>query len=80
MSLYSIIKGTYKTVLPASVRNIIYRSIPRPLKVARACVIRKLQELAEYDRMYDDEYYNYALEASYEKACEVLADTRLSHP
>jgi SAM-dependent methyltransferase len=75
MSFYSTIKQTYKAVLPEFIRSAIYRSLPRPLKAARAHILRELGKLAEHDELYDDKYYNDFLVPSIEKSYEVIAES-----
>jgi len=55
------------------VRQAIYRSLPAPLKVVRARIIRELWKLAEHDEIYDEKYYGGFLVESIEKSYEVIA-------
>ena len=73
MTFYSTTKRIYKAVLPNPVRKAIYRSLPAPLKVVRARIIRELGKLAEHDEIYDEKYYGGFLVESIEKSYEVIA-------
>lgn len=75
MSVYSTVKKIYKTVLPNSVRAAIFRNMPKSLKLMRGSVIRRLKESAEYDDIYDEEYYTDGIDPQYEKSCEVIAES-----
>lgn len=75
MSFYSIVKRTYKTILPNIVRRAIYRITPGPLKRARGYIIHKLQQSAGFDEIHDGEYYTYASDARFEKSFEVIAES-----
>lgn len=75
MSFYSIVKRTYKTVFPETVRDLTYKYMPRPLKAAKAYIIRELGKLAEHDELYDDKYYTGFLVPSIEKSYEVIAES-----
>lgn len=73
MTFYSSTKRIYKAVLPNPVRKAIYRSLPMPLKLARAYIIRQLQKSATLDEIYDERYYTDALDARLEKSFQVIA-------
>jgi SAM-dependent methyltransferase len=75
ISFYSIVKRTYKTVLPNSARKVIYKITPAPLKRARGYIIHKLQQSAGFDEIHDREYYIYASDARFEKSFEVIAES-----
>lgn len=75
MSFYSTIKTIYKTVLPKTVRKAIFRSMPKPLRVARDSIIRKLERSAGYDDIYDIKYFTDGLDAAYNRSCEVIAES-----
>jgi SAM-dependent methyltransferase len=76
MTFYSVTKTIYKTVLPNSVRKMIFRSMPRQLKLLRDCAIRKLEKSAEYDEIYDKKYYiDGGLDPVYKKSCQVIAES-----
>jgi len=72
---YSTIKTIYKTVLPKTVRAVIFRSMPKSLKLMRDSVIRGLEKSANYDEIYDEKYYTDVLDSSYKKSCEVIAES-----
>ena len=73
MTLYSITKRIYKAILPNTVRRALYINMPKPLKVARAYIIRELGKFAEHDEIYDEQYYTGFLVPSIEKSYEVIA-------
>ncbi len=75
MSLYSILKTTYKIVFPSTARKIIYRCMPKRLRMARAHVIRMLEKSAKYDDIYDEKYYTDVLNPCLEKSFEVIAES-----
>lgn len=76
MTFYSVIKTTYKKVLPKAVRNAIFRNMPRPLKLLRQSIIRKLERSADYDEIYDEKYFiDGGLDPVYEKSCQVIAES-----
>ncbi len=75
MSLYSILKTTYKTILPNAVRKSIFKNMPKPLKTMRDSAIRKLENTAKYDDLYDEKYFTDGLDETYKKSCEVIAES-----
>jgi SAM-dependent methyltransferase len=75
MTLYSIIKRVYKAVLPNAVRRALYINMPKPLKVARAFLIRELGKFAEHDELYDEKYYEGYLAPGIGKSYEVIAES-----
>ena len=76
MSLYFTIKTVYKTVLPKSVRRMIFRIMPKSLKLMRQSVIRRLEKSADYDEVYDEKYYiDGGIDSQYKKSCEVIAES-----
>lgn len=76
MSFYSTVKTIFKMVLPKTVRKVIFRNMPRSLKLLRDSAIRKLEKSAEYDEIYDEKYYiDGGLDATYKKSCEVIAES-----
>jgi len=77
MSFYSIVKTTYKKVLPNTVRRLIYRYAPKPLKMVKAYVIRKFEKSAEFDEIYDEKYYTDILDRRLEKSFEVIGESIL---
>lgn len=75
MTLYSTMKTIYKTVLPNTLRKAVYRNTPKPLRAAKAYLIRRLEKTAEYDEIYDEEYYTDGIDSVYRKSCEVIAES-----
>lgn len=75
MTLYSIIKTIYKTVLPNTLRKAIYRHTPKPLQVAKVYLLRRMEKKAEYDEIYDEKYYTDGIDSVYRKSCEVIAES-----
>ncbi|MHC4748935.1 MAG: methionine biosynthesis protein MetW [Planctomycetota bacterium] len=75
MSFYSVVKTSYKTLLPNAVRAAIFRNMPKSLKLMRDSVIRKLEKSAKYDDIYDEQYYTDGLDPLYEKSCELIVES-----
>lgn len=75
MTLYSTMKTIYKTVLPNTLRKAVYRNTPKPLRAAKAYLIRRLEKTAEYDEIYDEEYYTDGIDSVYRESCEVIAES-----
>ena len=74
MSLYSIVKKVYKILFPKAVQNLTYKYMPNWLKVMRNSFIRRLAKSAEFDEIYDGNYFFKGEDPVYEKSCQVIAE------
>ena len=75
MSFYSTVKKVYVTVFPRTVRHFTYKHMPKCLKVARSSIIRKLERSAEFDEIYDDNYFFKGEDPVYDKSCQMIAES-----
>lgn len=74
MSFYSNVKKVYVTVFPMAVRQLTYTHMPKCLKVVRSSIIRKLEKSAEFDEIYDENYFFKGKDPVYERSCQVIAE------
>lgn len=74
MSLYKIVKTSYKRLLPKSLRNTIYVVMPTFLKRLRARGISLLEKSAHHDEIYDEEYYSSTVDRYMVPSCKAIAD------
>jgi SAM-dependent methyltransferase len=73
MSLYSTVKKWYKKLIPRSTRHAVWRAMPRTFKILRSRLIALLQNTAEHDEIYDNEYYTGLVDPCMTISCEVIA-------
>jgi len=75
MSLYGIVKRSYKWLLPKSLRNATYNVMPTFLKVLRAKVVGLLEKSADHDEIYDEEYYSGTVDRYMAPSCDTIAES-----
>lgn len=75
MSVYWVLKTSYKKLLPNVLRKAIYRHMPKTFKAARNVAIRRLEKTADFDDIYDEKYYTDVLSPRWEKSFEVIAES-----
>jgi hypothetical protein len=75
MPFYSTVKKVYVIAFPRAVRNFTYKYTPKWLKKMRSSVIRRLEKTAEYDEIYDENYFFKGEDPVYNKSCQIIAES-----
>jgi 2-polyprenyl-3-methyl-5-hydroxy-6-metoxy-1,4-benzoquinol methylase len=73
MSLYSILKKTWHTVLPHKLRLALFNASPDSVRRLRRKVIAGLEQTAEHNEIYDGEYYAKLVDPTMQVSARAMA-------
>lgn len=74
-SAYSVTKRVYHSIVPAPVRDGVYRLMPAPFKRLKKWGLQVLARNARHDEIYDEDYYKKIIEPTMEISSQVMAST-----
>ncbi|MEM7412879.1 MAG: methyltransferase domain-containing protein [Myxococcota bacterium] len=73
MSLYSVVKATYKSLIPKKIRHAIFTNLPG--KGLRRGLISTLERTASHDEIYDADYYDDVVDRYMRNSAPSIADS-----
>ncbi len=74
MSLYSMIKKSWRTVMPLRAREALFHASPAPIKRMRRSLIAGLEKTAQHDEIYDADYYTSLVDPTMQISADTIAD------
>lgn len=75
MSLYHIVKTSYRWLFPKSIRRTIFSATPLVLKEIKMRLIRALERSAKHDEIYDADYFAEIITPYMAKSCDTIAES-----
>lgn len=75
MSLYSVLKSSWKAIMPQRLRDAIFSASADAVKRARRSFIAKLEKGADHNEIYDTGYYSGLDDPTMQVSAAMIADS-----